>query len=243
MPKFALLLFPLLLLACQTPYTKPPSPPRPLAPGPPLLQIEVATDADVAEADSLRQELLAELSTHLAGWHPVEVPVATPRAATIPRLKVRVKKYQPRPAGSPFAAIGVPGLLGLGGGAAVIGSAAATDVFPIEILLGAGMAGTGLAALVIGITLESRKTYLDRRRGYPMHTFKAEVRLVWPVGGGIKEEKEGYRAFDLGSEARPMSPADAADPTKVRREMMRALALKIREDMGNKTGWGQPESD
>ena len=96
---------------------------------------------------------------------------------------------------------------------------------------------------MVGITLESRKTYLDRKRGYPMHMFKAEVRIVWPVGGGLKEEKESYRAFSLGSESRPMSPADAADPAKVRREMMRALALNIREDMGQKTGWGQPEEN
>lgn len=156
---------------------------------------------------------------------------------------MRVKKYQPKPAGSPFAAIGAPGLLGIGGGAALIGSAGATDVFPIEILLGAGMAGTGLAALAIGITLESRKTYLDRKRGYPMHTFKAEVQLVWSVGSDIKEEKEGYRGYNLGSDSRPMNPADAADPAKVRREMMHALAMKIREDMSQKTGWGQPESD
>lgn len=243
MPKFTLLLFPLLLLACQTPTTSPPPPPRPLAPGPSVLQIEVATEAGVAEAESLRQDLLLELSTQLAAWHPVEVPAATPRTATIPRLKVRVKKYQPTPAGSPFAFIGTPGLLGLGVGAAIIGSAGATDVFPIEILVGAGMAGTGLAALVIGITLESRKNYLDRKRGYPLHMLKAEVRLVWPVGGGSKEEKEGYRAFGLASEARPMSATEATDPAKVRREMMRALALKIREDMGDKTGWGQPEKE
>jgi len=243
MPKIALLLFPLLLLACQTPSTTPPRPPRPLNPGPPLLQVEVATDPGVAEAESLRQELLAELNTQLVDWHPVEVPVASPRTATIPRLKVRVKKYQPKPAGSPFAVLGIPGLLGIGGGAAVIGSAGATDVFPIEYLVGGGMAGVGLTALVIGIVLESRKSYLDRKRGYPLHALKAEVRIIWPAGGGLKEEKESYRAFDLGSESRPMSPADAAVPAKVRREMMRALALNIREDMSQKTGWGQPEAD
>ncbi len=243
MPKFALLLFPILLLACQTPSTKPLTPPRPLAPGPPLLQIEVATETNVAEADSLRQELLAELSTHLADWHPVEVPADSPRSATVPRLKVRVKKYRPTPAGSPFAALGTPGLVGLGVGVSLLGSASGADVVSLELLAGAGLSGTGLAALVLGIIFESRKNYLDRHRGYPLHLLKAEVHLFWPVGGGLKEEKESYRAFSLGSEARPMSPADATDPAKVRREMMRALALKIREDMGNKTGWGQPEED
>lgn len=243
MPKIALLLFPLFLLACQTPSTTPPPPPRPLNPGPPLLQIEVATDPGVAEPESLRQELLAELNTQLADWHPVEVPVATPRSATVPRLKVRVKKYQPRPAGSPFAAMGTPGLLGMGGGAALLSSASASDIVSLELFAGIGMAGTGLAALALGIAFESRKSYLDRHRGYPLHTLKVEVRLVWPVGGGLKEEKESYRAFNLASEARPMSSTDAADPAKVRHEMMRALALKIREDMGKKTGWGQPEED
>ncbi len=243
MPKCTFLLLPLLLLACHTPSTTPPPPPRPLNPGPPALQIEVAMDSSVTEAESLRLELLSEMNTRMADWHPMEVPVASPRTATIPRLKVRVEKYQPKPAGSPFAVLGVPGLLGIGGGAAVIGSAGTTDVFPIEILVGGGMAGVGLTALVIGIVMESRKSYLDRHRGYPLHAFKAEVRLIWPVGGGLKEEKESYRAFDLGSEARPMNPYDAADPAKVRREMMRALALKIHEDLGNKTGWGQPEAD
>ncbi|MBL0312419.1 MAG: hypothetical protein IPP78_06805 [Holophagaceae bacterium] len=200
----------------------------------------------VAVAESLRQELLTELNTQLVDWHPVEVPVASPRTATIPRLKVRVKKYQPKPAGSPFAAIGVPGLLGLGSGWAVVNSTslvADTASVSLANVAGFGVATTGLAALVIGITLESRKTYLDRKRGYPMHMFKAEVRIVWPESGGLKEEKESYRSFNLGSEARPMSPADAADPARVRREMMRALAIKIREDMSQKTGWGRPEAD
>ncbi len=243
MPKIAFLLFPILLLACNAPSPTPPPRTRPLNQGPPLLQVEVATDPGVAEAASLHQDLLAEIRTQMADWHPVEVSMGTPRTATIPRMNVRIQKYQPMSAGSPFAAIGIPGLLGIGGGAAVIGSAGASDVFPIEILVGGGLAGVGLTALVIGIVLESRKSYLDHKRGYPLHAFKAEVRIVWPVGGGLKQEKESYRALNLGSATRPMSPADSADPAKVRQEMMRALAITIHEDMGQKTGWGQPEED
>lgn len=200
-------------------------------------------DPGVAEAESLRQELLLEISTQLADWHPMEVPVASPRTATIPRLKVRVKKYQPKPAGSPFAVLGIPGLLGTGAGVSVIQAATGEFGGLADFFIGVPLLGAGLTALALGIAFESRKSYLDRHRGYPLHTFKAEVRIVWPVGGGLKEEKESYRAFSLGSEARPMSPADAAVPAKVRREMMRALALNIREDMGKKTGWGQPEAD
>lgn len=254
MTKLSLLALSLLLAACRAPSTgpgAPPSPPkvvasaRPLNPGPTQLQVELSTDAVVADAEALQQELRAAVMSQLSEWHPVEVPVDSPRSATIPRLKVRVKKYQAKPAGSPFTVLGFPGLVGMGAGLSVIqATAGAQEMGALPaFLIGVPLLGLGLTALALGITFESRKSYLDHKRGYPLHSFQAETRIVWPVGGGLKQEKESYRAFNLGSEARPMSAQDAADPAEVRREMMRALAHNIRLDLGKKTGWGEPEEN
>jgi len=207
--------------------------------------VEVIALPSIPEADALRQELLSELIPGLADWKPVEVPSGTPRSADVPRLQVRIKHYRPRPAGSPLSALALPGAASMGTGFSILRSGRELQELAgaANALFGGGFLAVGVAALVVGIALESRKSYLDRKRGYPLHTFKAEVRISWAVNGRLKEEKEIFRALDLGPKARPLSVEDATDPTKVRLEMMRAFAWTIREDASARTGWDRPEED
>lgn len=225
------------VMACKGPEVVPAAPPparteqvSEQAPRELLVQVDLGPDVEVPE--SVAADLQPELVAAFKDWGAKSSVESTSPAA--PLLRVRLKRYKAQPAGSPFTHIGLPGGLGMVVGISVASASGATDVVPVGLILGAGLAGTGLAALIVGSILGGRQASLDRQRGYPLQSLRAEVRLEQRLGPGQRLVwEESYRTFSLRNAARPLSPDEARDPARVRRETLRALARCIKEDAEN----------
>lgn len=244
MPKFAALLIPMLFLACRSPELAAPRPPAPAAvkegkaqPSVPLA-LEIKLEPGVDQSEAFGAEVQTALLDELKDWGLKPKDAATSPGVAL--LQVKVKKYRPRPAMAPFAALGTPGIATTGLGLSLIAATSADEFAGLGILLvAAPLVGAGIALIAVGSAIGGRQAYLDRKRGYPMHQLKVEARLVLLVKGQVKEWKETYRGISIGAEARPMPPELSREPENVRKEMARALAREIRKDLANEFEWNE----
>jgi len=229
-----ILIFGLLgILACKVPETTPPPPPAPRSePAPKELLIQIDLGEEVETPEKVLADLQPELLDAFQDWGAK--PIADSTSPASPVLRIHVKRYKAEPAGSPFAYVGLPGIAAIALGIGVAGAAGASDVLPIGLILGAGLAGTGLAAIIVGGILGGRQAALERQRGYPLQSLRVEARLEQRFGSRQSSIwEENYRTLSLRNAARPLSPEAAADSARVRRETLRALARCIKEDAGN----------
>lgn len=240
-----LLTLPLLFLACRRAEVAP-EPPRtvqePAAPGAaPAVAPQAAPAVTPAAAT-------APPAVDVVADTGVEVPPAMAaefqeawteelRARELPRLqgaRVRlfVKRYRPRPPANRFLTLGVPGLASTGAGLAMLasrsGGAGMADLAPTVV--GSLLVGGGLVFLTLGIVLGGHQAHLNKQRGYALQQFKATATLERVVQGHRERWRETYTHLDL-SDAAPLPPEAARDPARVRREMMRALARQVHQDL------------
>lgn len=226
-PRALALLIPLLTLACRRTEVHPrPAPKIVQVHRTPVLGLKIQASSGVESAGEWEAELQTALIQELEPWGPRigAVPPGTPI------LRVEIRRYQVRPALNPAYAWVYPGVVSTGAGVALISAQRGVDTIG-PALLGFPALGAGLAFIAIGSAFGGRTAYLDKRRGYPLHPFKAQVRLEHMVGGERVEFNETYRHRNLASEARPLA---IATPEGVRREMARALAIEIRRDLDSK---------